>query len=253
MRQTHCGSRVRRTWQNRNSKQNVKLPTDSDRLLIVGQTGSGKTVAAAWHLSVRSWDVMPWIVFDFKGERFLNSVGATPITISAPPPTEPGLYIVKPIAERDDELVDEFLWRVWSNENTGLYFDEGFMIPPRSKSLTAILTQGRSKHIPLIFLSQRPTLISRFAISESQFYQVFHLQDKDDRTKIERFLPRKDLPRLARFNSYWYDVSRDALSRLQPVPRETIIRGTFQRRMEAIKAESMRAREAREGLKLRVI
>lgn len=207
------------------------LPNDTERLAIIGRTGTGKTVAAVWHLSLRDYDLMPWIIFNFKADELLDSIRpVTEIGLADKPPTKPGLYIVRPQPHEQDEL-DAFLWKVWANGDTGLYFDEGYMVG-NSKAFQAILTQGRSKHIPCIVLTQRPVWISRFVWSESDYYQVFAMTNAQDQKTVREFVPT--IPRgktLPQFHSIYHDVKRNQTVVLQPVPsRDTILR-TFRKRL----------------------
>ena len=115
------------------------------------------------------------------------------------------------------------------------------MVDKRDPALQAILTQGRSKHIPMIILSQRPMWLTRFAISESDYYQVFQLNDRDDRDRIKSFIPTdleywmmtqvNNPPRLPKFHSLWYDVGRNELVVMQPVPDDNFILSLFERQL----------------------
>lgn len=210
----------------------LRSPDDSQRLSIMGKTGSGKTVAAAWHLSRRSFDTKPWVIFDFKGDGLIGDIedtGAKEIDLSSPP-KKPGLYVVRPRPDQTEE-VERFLWQVWKQEKTGLYFDEGYMIGNRCAPFNAILTQGRSKEIPMITLAQRPAWLSRFVFSEADFFQIFWLNDFRDRKTVQSFIPASLENRLADYNSLWYDVSRDQVVVLSPVPETTVILDTFHDRL----------------------
>src|SRR5271170_6704875 len=141
--------------------ESPRLPNDKQRLAIIGRTGSGKTVAALWHLSKRSIDVKPWLVFDFKGDEHINAIeGATHSSLDLKLTAKSkGLYIVHPLPHETKE-VESLMWRLWERGNVGVYVDEGYMIDNGNKAYKAILTQGRSKRIPVITLTQRPVLCS---------------------------------------------------------------------------------------------
>lgn len=204
-------------------------PDDSKRLTILGKTGSGKTQAAVWHLANRSWKEKPWIVFDFKRDELIDQIGAKEVNITRPPPRTRGLYVVRPNLDQD-EFVDAYLWQIWENEHTGVFIDEGYMIGNRSKPLRAILTQGRSKRVPLILLSQRPVWLDRFALSEADYFQVFAMTDARDRAIVNSFVPFDVSDRLPDYNSYWYDVPRDFKARMAPVPSADEIIDIFEYR-----------------------
>lgn len=211
----------------------MRAPGNTHRLSIIGRTGSGKTIAGAWHLSRASYDVMPWIILDYKRDTFLNSINAKELDVSAKVPKRPGVYIIHPMAQTDDDAVERLLWRIWQRGKTGLFVDEGYMVGNENPAFRALLTQGRSKYIPMIYLSQRPVYMDRFAFSEADFYQVFHLNDRKDQVRVGEFLHNEiDLKlRLDRYNSWWHDVSDHNFRLLGPVPRHDMIRATFRQRL----------------------
>jgi hypothetical protein len=172
----------------------------------------------AFILSHSNFDEKPYIIVDYKGEQLYDQTDRIKELALNELPAKPGVYRVRPIPN-DDENMERFLWRVYNRENIGLLFDEAYMVPD-DKAFPAILTQGRSKHINSIILTQRPAWISRFCFSEAHHFCVFHLNDKDDRTKVKRFLPINTPihKRLPAHHSLWYDVSRDDLTPLSPVP-----------------------------------
>jgi len=209
----------------------MRLPNDSQRLTMYGQTGSGKTVAALWHLSQRNYTKRPWLIFDFKGDEHIRNIPYTQELSPGSAPTKAGLYITRPVPEVDDELVEQAMWKVWERERMGVLIDEGYMVGARNKAFKALLTQGRSKEIPMIVLTQRPVWMSRFAISEADFHQVFFLSDASDKDVVQRFIPHEMGQRLPTYHSYYYDVGRDEFTGLRPVPEPEQIFETFERRL----------------------
>lgn len=182
----------------------------------------------AYLLSHSDLDNRPHVIFDYKRDDLLNSIERAEEIDLKKFPKHPGLYIVHPLPGRSNfDDVENFLWQGWARENTRLYFDEAYMIPDQ-EAYPAILTQGRSKHVSTINLTQRPAFISRFVFTESSHYSIFHLNDVEDRKKIHRFVPRdKGLnieERLPKYHSYWYDVNEDNIFLMQPVEnRDTIL------------------------------
>jgi hypothetical protein len=174
---------------------------------------------------------MPWIVFDFKGDKLINTIPNRVDLKLGVIPKRPGVYVTHPLPS-DDDAVDGMLWEAWGRENVGLYFDEGYMIA-NSKAFRAILTQGRSKNVPVIFLSQRPSWISKFALSEADMLQVFELSIPDDRKRVrELFDGYPD--RLERYHSAYYDVAENDSVILGPVPSKAEILQAFDRRAAVI-------------------
>jgi|SRR5579863_3564844 len=225
-----------------NPNDDFRFPNDQQRLVILGATGSGKTNAALWHLSQRNFDEKPWVIYDFKHDDLIESIeGAQHIDVGAPPPVRPGLYVVNPSPGQESD-VDDQMMRIWNQENVGVYVDEGYMVPKNSIGFRSILTQGRSKHIPVITLSQRPVWMDRFVFTEANYIQVFRLQHIDDTKSVEGFVPNptddpKKHPlrkRLPEYWSYYYDVGRNKLMEVKPVPDPDTIIDTFDLRLRRI-------------------
>jgi hypothetical protein len=205
----------------------MNLPGNTDRIAIVGATGSGKTHAAMWQLSRRDFDKKPWVILDYKGDELLNSIQhAQHISLEHDAPTAPGIYIVHPNPGEESE-VEAFLWKLWQSENVGIYIDEGVMIGNGNDAYRACLTQGRSKHIPMVVLCQRPVWIDQFTFSESDFFQVFRLGWLKDVKKMEEFIPYDLERRLPEHYSYYYDVKANEMVIMAAVPDHNAILDTF--------------------------
>lgn len=200
-------------------------PQDDERVAVVGATGSGKTWASLWILAHHSIDRRPWIIIDTKREtmfRRLWRMGAIRriLTVNSRAPTQPGLYIIRP-EENDDDDLDDFLWRVHKRGRTGIFIDEGHAVAPpgrRGTALRAILTQGRSRLIPVISQSQQPTNIDTYLKSEAQHLIMFYLVDRDDRREMRRYMPIDPDIELPLHWAYWYNTKARFTWRLPPVP-----------------------------------
>lgn len=219
-----------------NGVTNIRLPKSSQHLAIVGRNGTGKTQAALWHLSQRPIDKRPYIAIDFKGDEHINAIErARYIGLGDEIPRAPGVYIIQPTPlDAKNGAVDDFLWKVYGRGNTGLWIDEGYMLGD-STAFETLLTQGRSKHIPIITLTQRPVWVSRFVFSESMFYQFFALTDKRDKKTVESFAPVNMDAKLPEFHSWYYDVGNDQLTGLKPVPSEDEILSTIDAKLKTMK------------------
>lgn len=214
----------------------ITLPRFDKRTAILGSTGSGKTQFAVWLLASRDFHKRPWIIFDFKGDELIEAIGPEEINIYGAPPRKPGLYVVRPIPERDDIAVENFLWKVWKQESTGLYFDEGYMLGVRNAALNACLTQGRSKRIEIIVLSQRPVWMSKFVFSEANYFAVMNLTLQDDRKYVSSYTGGTEINLLPRYHSLWYDCEGQAGTVLKPVPgREELLKRFEQRLSRKVK------------------
>lgn len=208
------------------------FPTVKSQVAIIGRNGSGKTQFGAWLLSKSPFHKQPYIIVDYKGDELLNSIDRIiEIDLEEPIPKHPGLYIVHPKPVDDDDAIENWMRKIWARGNTGLYFDEGYMVPEKG-ALQGILTQGRSKQIPRIILTQRPSRVSRFVFSEANFYSVFYLQDKRDLKTVEEMLPEGLLEdRLPRYHSLWYDADADQARIMLPVPDADTICDDIDRRL----------------------
>lgn len=199
----------------------IRLPGPTDRLAIVGRTGSGKTQAALWHLSHVDFDRRPWVIIDYKNDDLINSIDRAQLIDYKVVPDKPGIYILKVLPRENDQISDWFR-RVWEQEDIGVYVDEGYMVDPRDEWFEACLTQGRSKHIQMIVLSQRPVWLSRFVFSEASFFQVFDLTHAKDMDKVREYIrddERFQLEKpLADYHSFYYDVGKRRLETFGPVP-----------------------------------
>ena len=211
----------------------MRFPTDQQRLAIIGATGSGKTQAALWHLSHRNFHENPWVIYNFKSDE---SIDAIPFAKDIPIdelPDEPGIYIARPLPT-EEKKVELQMWAIWQAGNIGVYVDEGYMVGQKNKAFRALLTQGRSKRVPMIVLSQRPVWMDRFVFSEADYYQVFRLQHAKDRMNVEQFVPADLDRRLPDYHSWYYDVGLDSCAILRPVPSIDAIHDTFERRLGAM-------------------
>lgn len=214
----------------------IRLPNSKQRIAIIGRTGSGKTIAGLWHLSNASFDRMPWIIIDFKTDEHINAIERATYIDTTDNPTRPGIYILQP--HPNDVSVATFLERVWQRENAGVYVDESYMLSEKTANenrFITLLTQGRSKHIPMIVLSQRPVWITRFVWSESDFFQLFHLNSRKDEKNVEDFLPAGSYRNLPEFHSLYYDVGRSQVSYLSPVPDEATLLARIDARLKTIR------------------
>ncbi len=217
----------------------MRLPDDTNRTTIVGTTGSGKTVAGVWQLSMQDYITKPWVVYDFKRDDLLADIEGLEgsYTISTEEiPDKPGLYFVHPHPDDTDAVQDQ-MRRIWERRNIGIFVDEGYMVSSgRNKRnwFRTLLTQGRSLHIPIITLAQRPSWIDRFVFTESQYYQVFRLNHVGDRNKIMEYVPADLSAPLPEFHSYWHDVGLNKTYLVKPVPTGDAILGVFKKRLDSM-------------------
>lgn len=213
-----------------------RLPNRSQRITVIGRTGSGKTVLGSWVLATAPFHLQPYIILDYKSEELLNGVDRIrEIGIQDRLPKRPGVYIIKLRPKLDDDLVEEFFFRVWERHEIGLFLDETFNVPNKG-AIEGILTQGRSLKIPVIALTQRPAWVSRYFFSEADFFAVFHLNVAEDRARVRQIVGENLERKLPDFYSHYYDVNRDQITILQPVPAPAVIQQMLHDRLKPEKA-----------------
>lgn len=208
----------------------MTLPDSSQHLLTVGATGSGKTQAALWHLSMSDIDTRAHIVYNFKTDANINNVPHSRQIGLDEIPVKPGVYIVQPHPSQTDE-VERQMWEIWERGEIGVYVDEAYMVGKNNEAFRALMTQGRSRNIPMKISSQRPVWLDPFAVSEASFYQVFRLNHKRDVKSVQEFIPSDISKRLPDYHSYYYDVPANKMTVLRPVPGMAEIHRTFERRL----------------------
>jgi hypothetical protein len=205
----------------------VRQPRDDEGVLIAGRRGSGKTQEALDQFSQRSFDEIPWVLLDFKGGDLVSRMPCSAmLDIREPVPTEPGVYIVS--AEIEDHArggpVNNYLLQIFRQGNCGIVIDELGMVGQHSQGLRLILTQGRSKRVPFIFCCQRPVAIDMWALSESEFIQVFNLQFQSDKDRIHEYIPEEqldfdELRDLGKYHSVIWHYDAGTVEFLQPSRR----------------------------------
>jgi hypothetical protein len=159
-----------------------------------------------------------------------------------PVPKEPGLYCLRYSPLDDDEAIENFLRRVWYQENVGLYFDEGYTIPKYSKAMTGIFTQGRALNIPVIMLYQSPVYLSMHAEANADFFMVYQVDKPSQQKKLADIIEPARLSdgvevnaysKLAKHHCIWYDVSRGNSHVLASGPSHSEILEKFGARLAA--------------------
>jgi DNA helicase HerA-like ATPase len=212
-----------------------RFPGGDARTTVIGATGTGKTTCGVWLLSNQRFDKRPWIVVDFKREGIFDYIGIPPIRhigLTERIPRKPGLYLVSPRPDEDDAL-EAWLWKVWERENTGLFVDEASLMPDRD-AFRAILQQGRSKRIPLIACTQRPVDVKRGLFSEASYFCIYRMADRRDYKTVEGFVPADLSAPLPVHHWHWYDVQKNKLMHMGPVPRPETVAASVRERIPHI-------------------
>jgi len=202
------------------------LPKEGERMLIVGQTGSGKSVLAAEIL--QRVLAVPVFVLDTKSEVLFQSVEQQLDLTQLRRQTKEDLddyVLLKPSEEElaNPQALDEYVQYVHHHlAPCCLYIDELYMLHNGARAYRGLIgayTRGRSAGLTLIGATQRPSWISRFAISESTSYAVFELVDLKDRKRVGDVIPEfANVPRLAAYNFYYFRHGMREPLLMRPVP-----------------------------------
>lgn len=198
------------------------LPASSEHTAVFGRNGSGKTVFLTWLLSHASITERPWIIIDHKQDQYLSSIPRINKIKFGELPKHAGLYLMRAGANDDDRL-DQYLYSVLARGETGIFTDEGYSMPqrePRYRGFKTVLSQGRSKHVPVLFATQRPSWINKSILSESNYFAAFHLHLVSDKKRALEFMPARSVERLDDYHAHWYDVRRDAYMQIAPVDND---------------------------------
>jgi len=224
------------------------FPGPRDRVTINGMTGSGKSTFALWLFAESAdFDKKPWIFIDFKSEDIIQQALREDLfeklDVGGRIPKKPGVHVVSHNPRDGQQPVIDFLWKVYEAGRIGLFVDEATMIPEvRGEAnsggpFQSILSQGRSKEIPVYTLAQRPVNVNKMIYSENNYYSAFRLRSKDDLKRVTDHIPEsstnyervwlkngKEVPLKGEFWSRWYDAQKDTSFLLRPCPpREKIL------------------------------
>lgn len=235
-------------------KSGFRFPGPADRVTINGMTGSGKTTFAMWLLGESAdFDRKPWVIVDYKHEDpIINTALAEGIfdelKIADKIPRKAGVFVIRPRAQDGSAPVVNWLWKVYEAGRTGLFLDEATMIPElrgegnSGGPFQSLLSQGRSKQIPVWTLAQRPAHVNRMVYSEANFYCAFKLGMPDDLAKIrkEGIPPYSegyaktwgDDVRLKPYYSRWFDRQLERSWILNPAPDPQIILNVLANRVD---------------------
>jgi hypothetical protein len=217
------------------------FPANDEHVTIVGRNGCGKTQLGCFLVGRKNLKKERVVALDFKGDDLLNSLKYAKSVDGEKVPRKPGLYL-RHFNRASPDQINDFLWRIWEEEETTVYIDEGYFVPQgETDAYKGLLTTGRSKHIPVITLSQRPVRISRFALSEVSHVVVFDLNDRRDWRTLDEVLPdgftewkpeQFPGPKLPRYYARWYNVKTDGRYVIEPVPSADEIRELIDDQLE---------------------
>lgn len=198
-----------------------EFPTVNNRTMILGSTGSGKTNQFLWLLLYQPFHMQPYVIFDYKRDEHIAKIDRARQIGLNELPRYPGLYVVRPMPDTDDDAVLGWLRAAWAKRNIGLCFDEALMLPQHGGALQSVFVQGRSLKIPILCLSQRPVDLHRTAFSEASYISIFQLNDARDYETVRKWVPRFQrewVENLPEHNSIWYVQRTRKTYHMAPVP-----------------------------------
>ena len=193
------------------------IPTDK-HVLICGTTGTGKSVLAEQYLKNYKY-VVKLDTKDETAERRKNNLSpweglqegkhfTVTDKLEELDEIETDKIIFRPsYYDQTEEMFNYFFDWVFLRENTLVWIDElmGFTTAQKApRSLSRCYTQGRSKNIGLWACSQRPSGIPAIALSNSDYYFIFNMNNINDRKRIYDMTGLKEMLELPKGHNFWY-------------------------------------------------
>lgn len=176
-----------------------------EHVFIAGRTGSGKTTVAKYLLR----NVKRLLICDSKGT--LTGWNADEWTKDNRRKFERGdamrMRIVPPLYDESEFWNEIFEYAYWAG-NCRIYIDELYAVVPNSvrpqEFLKAIYTRGREFNVSMCAVTQRPSWVPLFCLSESSHYFCFRLNLKEDRARMAAFMGEEVLEAIKDKHGFWY-------------------------------------------------
>lgn len=201
------------------------------RAVLAGRTGSGKTTVANWLIKRSDYH---WLIINpkwtagYKNLPDSNIIRGINIKKIEKSLAEYQYTIINPDgAENTPETLDALIDYFHSSyEGIGFLIDELYSLHKNGRAgagMVGLLTRGRELKQSFLGLTQRPSWLSAFVFSESDYIGAMSLTMKKDRQKMyentgnEYFLSIDLEPR----EWLWYDVAGDELVLYGAVPYNT--------------------------------
>ena len=176
-----------------------------EHVAIVGDTGSGKTTLEGRVLNLRDWT----IVFRTKFDR-TPIPGHRRIRRASQLHGADQRYVLEPAHERQAWEIYQALQTVWREGGWTVGLDELYYLEHKlglGQLLDLFWTQGRSADISVVAGMQRPSWVSRFALSQCTHVFCFALEGRDIMTIKDAFGSRiaAVIPTLAKYEFAYYN------------------------------------------------
>lgn len=180
-----------------------------EHVFVAGRTGSGKTTLARELLK----KVRRLVVCDTKGD--LDAWGCVEwgkeskkLLLRGEPIRVRVMAPLKASAQEAQEFWDNVFETAYDAGDVRIYIDELYGIVPKPSleppSLKAIYTRGRSVHVTMCALTQRPAWVPMHAKSESSHYFCFRLNLPDDRKSMAAFMGEEVAERIPDRHGFYY-------------------------------------------------
>jgi DNA helicase HerA-like ATPase len=170
----------------------VQLPVTwqiGQHIAAVGDTGTGKTYLVSKLTELRQYVV----IFRTKPDDIKFPGFRKARTVAALDDLYETRILLEPKHGQQMRQGYELLTRVWDQGGWTVVIDEEWYVEARlhlTEYVETLLTQGRSKKISVIVGMQRPSRISRFAISQCTHLFSFRVEGRDLQTIKEATTPR---------------------------------------------------------------
>lgn len=182
-------------------------------LALVGGTGSGKSTLAERILENRKYVIVVRTKDDdvkYRSDVKVTKVGNTAAAIDDVRNNRIEIAINRNEYDQQAEAIRTAIAKVWKMGGFTIYFDELWLCERKLKltsDIEKLLTQGRSLGVSVVLGMQRPSQISRFALSQASHVVSFRTEGRDLLTLKQAFGPRMaEVETLPKHHFLWYSI-----------------------------------------------
>lgn len=212
------------------AKAQLPVIMPGKRCIVSGRTGSGKSTLGCWLLRRSPGH---WIILNPKWTRaYVGLPDANVVAYKGPADDnkiessmmEHRFTVIEPQSGSGDwETLDSLIMHLHQNfSDVGLCIDELYSIHNNGRAgegLLGWLTRGRELRQSFLGLTQRPSWLTQFLFSESDYIVGMSLAIEDDRKRLVKMTGRPSFEKKIEERHWrWYDVARDELRTFGPVP-----------------------------------